>query len=97
MPPQTKPIDKIKPAAKIKNMENNNPQRDLTNILTRLRAENNPQDREIINTYRHMGAKYGLYDRAGTLTPAPDPEEIERAAADQVEPEELKGWLNFEC
>lgn len=92
-----KKLSKIKPAAKLKNMSNSNPQRDLNNILSRLRADNNPQDREIINTYRHMGAKYGLYNQSGTLTPAPDPEEIEREAAHQVEPEELKGWINFEC
>ncbi len=65
-----------------------NPQRDLNNILNRLKSDGNPQDRPIIEHYEQIATRHRS---------APDPYEIEQSAADQVEPEELKGWINFEC
>ena len=72
---------------------NNNPIQDIQNIINRLRADNDP----LAANYQAMAARHGLYEHNGQLTPTPDPEAIYLEAADQVEPEELRGWIYFDC
>lgn len=74
-------------------MENNNPIQDIQNIITRLRADGDP----LAANYQAMATRHGLYEHAGQPHPVPDPDIIELDAIYQVEPEELRGWIYFEC